>query len=112
MDDTRSNSSSTQCWIGLNDIKNEGIFVWSDGSGSFYRNWGYNQPNNDYGVGNCVSLWHIPDWRDRPCADLPTCYFCRTNGEDADDICGIKMSFRMHNKLLRHHDSDKQYKTT
>ena len=78
---TRSSSSSTDCWIGLNDISSEGIFVWSDGSDSLYRNWGRRQPNNDRGVGDCVSHYNDPDWRDRPCTETPTCYFCGTNGK-------------------------------
>ena len=78
---TRSSSSSTDCWIGLNDISSEGIFVWSDGSDSLYRIWGRRQPNNDFGIGDCVSHYNGPDWRDRRCTDSPTCYFCSTNGK-------------------------------
>ena len=46
LDATRTSSSPTGCWIGLNDRSSEGTFVWSDGSDSLYRNWQVDQANN------------------------------------------------------------------
>ena len=37
-------------WIGLNDVANEGQFVWLDGDSSAYRYWAVGEPNNGAGV--------------------------------------------------------------
>ena len=46
-------STATQsgyyCWIGYNDIDNEGTFVWDDGSTSTYTNWADGEPNDAIG---------------------------------------------------------------
>ena len=80
VDSIRSSSAVGSCWIGLNDIGTEGIFVWSDGSSSSYRNWDGGAPNN---VGNedCVHVG--PNiWNDLPCNNIHLCYYCSlSNGE-------------------------------
>ena len=52
-------------WIGFNDIRNEGVFEWSNGgavcSNTEYLPWARNEPNNntkrsDEGQ-DCVQLW-------------------------------------------------------
>ena len=79
---TRSSSSSTRCWIGLNDISSEGTFVWSDGSDSLYRKWKVPEPNN-YKNEDCVHFWDATKiWNDFPCTNMLTCFFCSTNGEN------------------------------
>ncbi len=61
-------------YIGLNDIENEGNFVWTDGSfNADYRDWGPGQPSNAGGNEDC-SMW-VHDsvdvtwkpWNDFPC---------------------------------------------
>ncbi|KAJ8040401.1 Alpha-N-acetylgalactosamine-specific lectin [Holothuria leucospilota] len=41
-------------WTGLNDIDEDGTFVWSDGSPVTYTNWGGTQTDNDNG--DCVTM--------------------------------------------------------
>jgi hypothetical protein len=53
-------------WIGLKDIKNEGIFEWQDKTELIYTNWGYNQPDNLYDQ-DCVSLQSNNNWGDASC---------------------------------------------
>lgn len=36
----------TGAWIGLNDEKQEGVWVWQTGSTATYRNWARKEPNN------------------------------------------------------------------
>ena len=43
-------------WIGLNDRKSPGKFVWIDGSGGLYRNWHFGEPNNHKMNEDCASL--------------------------------------------------------
>ncbi|KAJ8040402.1 Alpha-N-acetylgalactosamine-specific lectin [Holothuria leucospilota] len=43
-------------WTGLNDIDEEGKFVWSDGSSVKYTNWGGNQPDNRFDNSNCATM--------------------------------------------------------
>ena len=78
---TRSSSSSTHCWIGLNDISSEGTFVWSDGSDALYRNWKVGEPNN-HGSEDCVYYRENRNWNDLSCTRTRTCLFCSTNGKN------------------------------
>ncbi|KAJ8040403.1 Alpha-N-acetylgalactosamine-specific lectin [Holothuria leucospilota] len=43
-------------WIGLNDIDEEGTFVWRDGSPVTYTNWGGNQPDNRFNNSDCATM--------------------------------------------------------
>ena len=45
-------------WIGLNDIKKEKYFEWSDGTIFEFKNWAAGQPNNlkQEGEENCVEF--------------------------------------------------------
>lgn len=64
-------------WIGLNDIANEGIFVWPDNSQLSYGDcWEWDQPNNGNGSGwdigpeqDCVTLNEKGKLNDRYCED-------------------------------------------
>lgn len=52
-------------WIGYNDVKMEGNFVWSDGSPHRYENWDENEHNDRGRVENCVlfvedKVWYLP----------------------------------------------------
>ncbi|KAI6655606.1 hypothetical protein LOD99_2104 [Oopsacas minuta] len=67
---------SVDCWIGINDIDNEGSFVWVDGSTSSYRNWVPGQPNNARGNEDCGHIVGQREWNDLPCTELRSCYYC------------------------------------
>lgn len=53
-------------FIGVTDEKEEGIFVWQDGSPLTYRNWAANEPNNDTicGTENYVQMYRDGTWND------------------------------------------------
>ncbi|KAI8517186.1 response to nematode [Branchiostoma belcheri] len=56
-------------WIGLNDVREEGSFVWSDEANSpaVYTNWHPDQPDNGGGE-DCVEMTKNQDWNDLPCS--------------------------------------------
>ncbi|XP_072046563.1 uncharacterized protein [Amphiura filiformis] len=64
-------------WLGLNDIANEGTFVFEDGSTfdvGYIGNWATGQPDNGGTGGNedCAIMWQIPsqenNWGDVSCS--------------------------------------------
>ncbi|KAL2099694.1 hypothetical protein ACEWY4_004088 [Coilia grayii] len=63
----------TSSWVGLNDIANEGTYVWSDGSNVNYLDWETNQPDNWQGNEDCIHIrgveHHEPGkLNDQPCS--------------------------------------------
>lgn len=64
-------------WIGLNDLKNEGTFTWSDNTPFNYMNWNGGEPNNA-GEEDCANIipWGGGSWNDLNC-DQPRPYVCR-----------------------------------
>lgn len=69
--------SSSDTWLGLNDLDAEGAMRWDGGSElGTYRNWAAEQPDDFDGTEDCVEL--LADgrgWNDRPCTDLRV-YVC------------------------------------
>jgi hypothetical protein len=55
-------------WIGLNDLANEGLFVWSDDTAVDFTSWAGGEPNNA-GDEDCVHfpIWAGGNWNDLPC---------------------------------------------
>ena len=39
-------TSSSFCWIGYNEIENEGAWAWVDGNNSTFTNWNYGASNS------------------------------------------------------------------
>ena len=72
-------TGSDTCWIGLNDIANEGTFVWADGTDSTFTYWSTGEPNSS-GDEDCVSTLMGPKWNDYYCTQQLTCYFCGAKG--------------------------------
>ncbi|XP_042329972.1 macrophage mannose receptor 1-like [Sceloporus undulatus] len=71
-------STSTDPWIGLNDINQEHHFLWTDGSGVYYTNWAKGSPRYN---GDCVSMVKKPEmlvgnWRDERCRTKKS-YICQ-----------------------------------
>ena len=65
----RSLTGGSDIFIGLNDSKTEGTFVWSDGSTVTYANWELGEPDDGYNMSDCVVLLGSSDgkWNDTPC---------------------------------------------
>merc|ERR1719419_1492186 len=69
------NSMGCYCWIGLNDIDNEGEFVWSDGSDVDFLHWRGGEPNNAGGEEHYAHLNEKGYWNDQ---DVESFYaFCK-----------------------------------
>ncbi|XP_022106239.1 adhesion G protein-coupled receptor A2-like isoform X2 [Acanthaster planci] len=61
-------SSGYEWWLGLNDIDEEGTYVWSDGTLTNVLFWDQHEPSG--GIEDCVHmsrLLHQNTWNDRPC---------------------------------------------
>ena len=64
-------------WLGLNDIAEEGVWVWSDGSPVTHTKFGLGQPDNS-GNEDCVEMKSNGFLNDRSCGVLLH-FFCETN---------------------------------
>lgn len=67
-------------WIGLNDIRDGGVFVWSNGDPSSFRFWNDGQPNNRNDQ-DCTEI-HTQDdwaltWNDEECEEAQS-FVCST----------------------------------
>ncbi|KAJ8045581.1 Low affinity immunoglobulin epsilon Fc receptor [Holothuria leucospilota] len=70
-------------WIGLNDIEEEGNFVWTDGSPVNFTNFNKNEPNNVNGVEHCIHLVESTKygiWNDGPCTTNLYFFVCKKAG--------------------------------
>lgn len=56
-------------WIGLNDIGNEGVFTWVDGSPLDYTNWVNGVPPGDNLDSNCVAVDTQGEWHAFNCTN-------------------------------------------
>jgi len=68
-------------FIGLNDIKSEGTFVWEDGSSihSGYSHWHKKEPNNDHDE-DCVEIRSDNEWNDESCYEQQRLVLCERLG--------------------------------
>ena len=69
-----SGSTKFHVWIGLNDLKADGHFRWSDNKVFYYKNWNTGEPNNHGGPEDCTEIAK-PDagkaaWNDKSCTQL------------------------------------------
>lgn len=73
----------TDFWIGGNDLSNEGLWSWSDGSPFLYEVWRDEQPDNGgyaYDDEDCMEMTATGEWNDRVCESaLP--YLCERDCE-------------------------------
>uniref|UniRef100_A0ACB8EJS7 Uncharacterized protein n=2 Tax=Sphaerodactylus townsendi TaxID=933632 RepID=A0ACB8EJS7_9SAUR len=64
-----SNKKASWYWIGLNDMKSEGNFVWLDGSPLTYRHWSLFQPDDHDTGEDCGMMKTDGAWNDYPCGN-------------------------------------------
>ena len=69
------------CWIGINDIDNEGTFTWADGTEVTYTGWAGVEPNDAIGSDDCTDLSSLNHWNDVSCTGGLPCYFCSSTGK-------------------------------
>jgi hypothetical protein len=67
-------SSGYYWWIGYTDGATEGSWLWTDGSGSTYTNWGAGEPNDLDGE-DCGTFTYSGAWNDWECTNSTT-YIC------------------------------------
>ncbi|KAM4636298.1 mannose-binding protein A-like isoform 2-T2 [Discoglossus pictus] len=53
-------------FLGINDIKQEGVFVYPDGKKITYTNWNHDEPNGGRGE-NCIQIYDHGKWIDITC---------------------------------------------
>ena len=58
-------------WLGANDLKNHGTFIWQSDNKSLnssFTNWNEGEPNNRGDEERCVEMSYISGkWNDVPC---------------------------------------------
>ena len=69
------------CWLGINDLDNEGTFVWADGNTGTFREWDTGEPYDYDGNEDCGHTVASQYWNDNTCTLVADCYFCSIPGE-------------------------------
>jgi len=72
-------------WIGLNDVAQEGVYVWADGSKSQYRNWAVFEPNNVGSIEHYVHMIYPENDRAGKWNDVAPFY----TTIDEHPVCGV-----------------------
>nr|XP_040027916.1 macrophage mannose receptor 1-like [Gasterosteus aculeatus aculeatus] len=63
-------ASADELWIGLNDIKSEGLFDWSDHSTVSFTSWEFGKPSTFADEDDCVLIrGENGNWADRLCSE-------------------------------------------
>ncbi|XP_021573765.1 C-type mannose receptor 2-like, partial [Carlito syrichta] len=90
-----------ELWIGLNDLKLQMSFEWSDGSLVSFTHWHPFEPNNFRdSLEDCVTIWGPEGrWNDSPCnQSLPS--ICKKAGQlspgAAEDDHGCRKGWTWH----------------
>ena len=69
--------STSDAWIGLNDIDTQETYVWTDGTPYIYNNWDDGQPTNTNNKQDCVIIKNTGFWSDVTCGGSRA-YVCKT----------------------------------
>ena len=73
-------SGGKMFWIGLNDLGQEGNYVWQDGTAATYFNWRSGEPNDADGSSDCVLVAYASQgrsWDDAGCYSTNINAFCQ-----------------------------------
>ncbi|KAG8552545.1 hypothetical protein GDO81_004571 [Engystomops pustulosus] len=54
-------------FLGINDLKTEGTFTYPNGEKLKYTNWKDGEPNDNFGVEDCVEMYDTGKWNDKNC---------------------------------------------
>ncbi|KAL8622279.1 hypothetical protein ACOMHN_043802 [Nucella lapillus] len=72
-----SSSRATQTWIGLEDIQEEGKFVWvSSGQEPDISHWADHEPDDRHGGEDCAAMRSSGNWFDDACEDTHRHFIC------------------------------------
>ncbi|XP_049454403.1 macrophage mannose receptor 1b [Epinephelus fuscoguttatus] len=95
-------ASTDELWIGLNDIKTEGLFDWSDHSTVSFTSWEFGKPAVSTDSDDCVLIrGENGNWADRLC-DEKHGFICmkqsgtEATGEEVDLDHGCKAGWKRH----------------
>ncbi|XP_073478514.1 hepatic lectin-like isoform X2 [Aquarana catesbeiana] len=64
------NLGGRMIWFGLTDQETENTFKWVDGTTltpTSFSYWNEGEPNNLFGIENCVLMWELGKWNDEIC---------------------------------------------
>ncbi|XP_019639599.1 PREDICTED: uncharacterized protein LOC109481455 [Branchiostoma belcheri] len=100
-------------WIGLNDIDNEGQWVFEDGqtlASSGYANWNGGEPNNGGGDEDCAAVFHTTHiWNDARCTVSKVAFICQlAQGPDATSTTVTGLPTTKYTFTLTSFDEDDQ----
>jgi len=76
---TNNTSTNQLTWIGLGDQATEGHFQWVTGAPVGLTYWADGEPNNLYGLEDCVEVRATGQWNDDRC-EVPMSYVCECDG--------------------------------
>ncbi|XP_075877945.1 macrophage mannose receptor 1-like [Nelusetta ayraudi] len=95
-------ASTDELWIGLNDIRTEGLFDWGDHSTVSYTSWTYGKPTVSINTEDCVLITgENGNWQDRTC-DERHGFICmkqsttESTGEEVYVEIGCKFGWKRH----------------
>ncbi|XP_037642855.1 macrophage mannose receptor 1b isoform X1 [Sebastes umbrosus] len=95
-------ASTDELWIGLNDIRTEGLFDWSEHSTVSFTSWEFGKPGVSANVDDCVLIrGQNGNWADRSC-DEKHGFICmkqsatEETGDEVDVDIGCKAGWKRH----------------
>merc|ERR1712168_654203 len=88
---------SARAYIGLNDLDNEGTFVWTDGSSlDSYTNWYADNPWDNV-IQNCVVVMGTQDgqWRNVGCGKTDIGFICEQSPSIPQSVASCPSGYTM-----------------
>ncbi|MFH1131586.1 MAG: lectin-like protein [Pseudomonadota bacterium] len=81
--------TSTYIWVGLNDMKKEGTWVWITGEPVNYTAWTPGEPSDSLDGEDCAAIWRAQlGWLDHPCISLGHATVCESEPLGTKKVCG------------------------